>query len=239
MAYEYYCTNCGKKGIGSSGSGPMSGSVPPAGWKWKWGSTKVFCSSKCKDEYKGRNEASFTASSASEQADLEATARANVEKARVKLEKERLEEEMALLRKQQELEEKKQRQQRADELRAQGKSTHAFFVEYGTAVGAVAFILAVGLFIGYLSWSDTKNAQQGAEINSKLELIEDQIKMAIQEGDRDKALELANQLVHPLHEQWKDQSKFDTWEGYPYYDEWWSKRRQEYKDQIMTIGGKH
>lgn len=55
MSYEYHCTNCGKTGSGSSGSGPMSGSNPPRGWITKWLSTKVFCSSRCKDEYNSRN----------------------------------------------------------------------------------------------------------------------------------------------------------------------------------------
>lgn len=62
MAYEYNCTNCGKTGYGSSGSGPMSGSNPPSGWITKWGSTKVFCSNKCKDEYNSRNSSSESSS---------------------------------------------------------------------------------------------------------------------------------------------------------------------------------
>lgn len=62
MSYEYHCTNCGKTGYGSAGSGPMSGSNPPSGWKTKWGSTKVFCSNKCKDEYNDRNSSSESSS---------------------------------------------------------------------------------------------------------------------------------------------------------------------------------
>jgi hypothetical protein len=55
MAYEYNCTNCGKTGYGTSGSGPMSGSNPPKGWITKWGSTKIYCSNRCKDEFNNRN----------------------------------------------------------------------------------------------------------------------------------------------------------------------------------------
>lgn len=55
MAHEFNCTNCGKLGYGSSGSGPMSGSNPPSGWKTKMLSTKIFCSNKCKDEFNNRN----------------------------------------------------------------------------------------------------------------------------------------------------------------------------------------
>ncbi|TAF09080.1 MAG: hypothetical protein EAZ75_08965 [Flavobacteriia bacterium] len=63
MAHEYHCTNCGKLGYGSAGSGPMSGSNPPDGWKTKWGSTKMFCSNRCKDEFNNRNSGNNTTQS--------------------------------------------------------------------------------------------------------------------------------------------------------------------------------
>lgn len=163
----------------------------------------------------------------------EAAARA--EKARIDLEKEKHEAEMSLKRRQQELEEKKERQKRADDLRAQGKGTQAFVVEHGPTLSIVAILLVIGIGFGYMYLSGASNAKEGAEINLKLEGIEDQIKLAIQEGNKEKALELTNQLVHPLHEKWEEQSKFDSWNGYPYYDEWWSKKRQEYKEQIMAM----
>lgn len=212
---------------------------------------KWACSEKCARDYNlallntGGNSGNFSSSSPTREIDHEAIASsradeaaAKAEKARVDLEKEKHDDEMALKRRQQELEEKKNRQRRADELRAQGKTTQAFFVEHGTAVGIGVFVLIIGLFVGYQMLSSKSNAKEGAEINLKLESIEDQVKLAIQDGNKEKALELTNQLVHPLHEKWEEQSKFDSWNGYPFYDEWWSKKRQEYKDQIMAMGSK-
>jgi hypothetical protein len=65
MSYEFNCTNCGKTGYGSSGSGPMSASNPPSGWITKWASSKIFCSNRCKDEFNKRNDSSDTNSSSS------------------------------------------------------------------------------------------------------------------------------------------------------------------------------
>jgi hypothetical protein len=65
MSHEYHCTNCGKIGYGSAGSGPMSGSNPPSSWKTKWGSTKMFCSNKCKDEFNNRNSSTDSPKSSS------------------------------------------------------------------------------------------------------------------------------------------------------------------------------
>ena len=66
MAHEYHCTNCGKTGYGSGNSGPMSGSNPPNGWKTKWGSTKIFCSNRCKDEFDDRNSTDDSSKSSTE-----------------------------------------------------------------------------------------------------------------------------------------------------------------------------
>jgi hypothetical protein len=65
MSYEFNCTNCGKTGYGSSGSGPMSGSNPPSGWITKWASSKIFCSNRCKDEFNKRNDADTNSSNTS------------------------------------------------------------------------------------------------------------------------------------------------------------------------------
>ena len=78
-------------------------------------------------------------------------------------------------------------------------------------------------------------SKTGNELNLKLEGIEDQVKLAITDGNREKALALANQLIHPMHEQWKNESKFDRAKGYPYFDEYWSQKRQEYKDKIIAM----
>lgn len=237
------CIQCGKFmgldiGLGHFNNGGEHRKTKDGQWA---------CSDRCARDYNMALSLSggSTHSAPQKQLDPEAIAAAKAEeaaakaeKARIDLEKEKHDDEMALKMRQQELEEKKNRQKRADDLRAQGKGTQAFFVEHGTALGIGVLILLIGLFVGYQMLSSKSNAKEGAEINLKLEGIEDQIKLAIQEGNKEKALELTNQLVHPLHEKWEEQSKFDAWNGYPFYDEWWSKKRQEYKDQIMAMGSK-
>ena len=69
MSYEYNCTNCGRTGYGSSGSGPMSGSNPPSGWITKWASIKIFCSNRCKDEFNKRNDSDTNSSNSSSSID--------------------------------------------------------------------------------------------------------------------------------------------------------------------------
>lgn len=162
-------------------------------------------------------------------------AAANAEKARVDLLKAKHEDEMDLKRRQQELEEKRNKQKRADELRAQGKGIQALFVEHSNAIVGGFLFLSLGIFILYTVLDKKSTQKNGAEINLKLESIEDQVKLAILEGNKEKALELANKLVHPLHED--DESKeFDSWSGYPKYDEVWNKKRETYKEQIMNMG---
>lgn len=203
-------------------------------------SKDAFCCKAHKNQYysssttlldNSNNEKSYAG--ANQSVDIEAIAAARAEKARIDLEKEKHDDEMALKRRQQELEEKKNRQKRADDLRAQGKGTQAFFVEHGTAVGIGVLVLFIVLFFGYQELSSKSNTKEAAEINLKLEGIEDQIKLAIQDGNKEKALELANQLVHPLHEKWESKDKFDALNGYPFYDEYWTKKREMYREEIL------
>lgn len=75
------------------------------------------------------------------------------------------------------------------------------------------------------------------QINLKLEQIEDQVRLAIQQGDQAKALELANQLVHPSHVKWKTKPRKEIF-GFRikfYYDEYWLEKRNIYKDQIIAM----
>lgn len=110
MAHEFNCTNCGKTGYGSSGSGPAGGSNPPSGWITKWASTKCYCSNKCKDEYLSRNSSSKSNESSTaganqshaETAKYEAQASkayAEAEKIRAEGEEDRLWEEQELKKK--------------------------------------------------------------------------------------------------------------------------------------------
>ena len=95
-------------------------------------------------------------------------------------------------------------------------------------------ILALGIY--WLNQSDDANADLEAkskQINLKLESIEDQIKIEIKNGNKDKALGLTNQLVHPYHEIYS--GKEENWySDPPYYDEYWNAKREFYKNQILN-----
>lgn len=102
------------------------------------------------------------------------------------------------------------------------------------AIVAVVIVLAIA--IGIFSYINGNSKQNDAKLSQQLEQIEDKVKLAIQSGEKEKALDLANQLIHPSHENMESQ-KFDAWNGYPKYDEFWSKKREVYKEQIMQING--
>lgn len=236
---DFHCEYCGKYGYGKPTGGPLSAPLNPSGWvqnkSFGFG-VKRFCSNKCLNEYnsingdKASNESSNKNTKSSEQILAEAEAE------RIKIETEAREQELRLERDKKEREERKKR---ADELRSQGKNFQATVVEYNlmTVFGIIAFFAITGGFIFYMNHSSKNVAKEASEINLKLESIEDQIKLSIQDGNRDKALEFTSKLVHPMHEKWEE--KFGFISGDVYYDDWWSKRRQEYKEQIMAMPNKN
>lgn len=97
----------------------------------------------------------------------------------------------------------------------------------------LAGIIVIFIIMGVMNYLNGFKVKEANDINLKLEKIEDQIKLAIQDGNKEKALELTNQLVHPLHEKWESKDKFDTLNGYPFYDEYWTKKREMYKEEIL------
>jgi len=196
-------------------------------------SAHLFCSNKCKDEWRGRNEESNSQSNNSSSNRPEIDYDARIEEARLKMEKERHEAEMDEIHRQRKQEEERERKVRADALREQGKPYSAFYVQYSEGIWIFVFMLAIGIYFLYSVNSKEDKIKEANQICIQLETIEDQIKIAIQNGDKEKALELTNKLIHPLHEKWEDNSKKEFWKGYPYYDEWWSNKREEYKNQIL------
>lgn len=164
-----------------------------------------------------------------------ALATAKAEQARIELESKKHEGELALRRRQQDEEEAKSKRKRADELRSQGKTVQAVFVEFGMWIGIGVAVISIVGFVGFSIFESKSTAREGAVINQKLEAIEDQVRLAIEAGDRDRAMDLVSQLVHPLHEQWEDQSKWDSWKGFPYYDDLWSQKREGYKKDILAL----
>ena len=131
------------------------------------------------------------------------------------------------------------RLQRTQTSGPKGRRSRTFFFAYGAWLGIAAFVLATVGFHMFSTYRAKSIADEGARINQHLENVEEELRFAISAGDRAKALELVGQLSHPLHERWRDQSKWDEWYGYPYYSDWWSTKREEYKDRIMTLPTRH
>lgn len=115
------------------------------------------------------------------------------------------------------------------------KSNEEFFdslKKHWKIIGVVAIILAISIGV-FIHFNDISK-KNDIELNQKLEQIEDKVRLLIKSGDVEKALNLTNQLIHPSHEDMETQ-KFDTWNGYPKYDEYWTKKREKYKEQIMKL----
>jgi hypothetical protein len=67
---------------------------------------------------------------------------------------------------------------------------------------------------------------------TQLEQREDSIKVFISNKEFEKALELTQKLIHPMHEEYKAKTVlFAT-----YYDEYWSEKRDLYKELIFNKG---
>jgi hypothetical protein len=143
--------------------------------------------------------------------------------------------EEAKVRAEKEAREKAERKQRANELRSQGKNFQAFLVEFQNGVIAGSLVVGIALFMFVSSYNKKSNQSDALKINQELEQIEDSVKIYINNKNFDKALVLANKLVHNSHED-MEQMEFDTWSGYPKFDEYWTKKREEYKKIIFNKG---
>ncbi len=128
-----------------------------------------------------------------------------------------------------------ERKKRAAELRSQGKNFQAFLVEYQTIVIGLFVLVGFALFFFFFTKNEDNKKADAMIINSELELIEDSVKIYINEKNYDRALVLANKLVHSSHED-MEHLEFDVWDGYPKFDEYWTKKREEYKNIIINKG---
>ena len=143
--------------------------------------------------------------------------------------------EEAKVRAEQEARERAERRQRANELRSQGKNFQAFLVEFQNGVIGVSVVLGLALFFFFFTQNQKSNMADAMKINSELEQIEDSVKIYINNKNYDKALLLANKLVHSSNEK-MEHLEFDSWNGYPKFDEYWTKKREEYKKVILNKG---
>lgn len=139
------------------------------------------------------------------------------------------------LRDERDAKERAERRARANELRSQGKNFQAFLVEFQNGVIAGSVIIGFALFFFFFNLYKDGNKADAMKINSELEQIEDSVKIYINNKNYDKALFLANKLVHSSHED-MEHLDFDAWSGYPKFDEYWTKKREEYKKIILNKG---
>ena len=97
----------------------------------------------------------------------------------------------------------------------------------------VSYVVFISLF-GLYSCSDPKpgNGETPDDINGKLVKIENDIYIAINEGNKKKALDLVGQLNHPSSEVWD--SKSDFFKSYT-YNEWWNVRRESIRKEIFDM----
>jgi hypothetical protein len=99
---------------------------------------------------------------------------------------------------------------------------------------AVVVIASAGAGImWYMNSTKGATAKGASEINAELMAFEAEMNAEIATGNLDKALEITDSLVHPMHIKWEEKKEGAS--GDVYYDEWWSKKRGEYKAQIMAM----
>jgi hypothetical protein len=98
------------------------------------------------------------------------------------------------------------------------------------------------LFLWFLSSCKYFNSVDPAEKNLELQKLEIDIQRKISEGDKNGALYLLKELVHPSPEQWIEKQKqtdmdqfINGGNQYYTYNEWWSKRREEFQKQILAM----
>src|ERR1700757_2953619 len=149
-------------------------------------------------------------------------------KAQEEHEKLKYEHEMSIKRKQQNLEETKNKQKRADELRSQGKTKQAFFVEHGSKIGTVTLVVITVIIALFFFLSIKSDEKLDADLTRKDETIQS----LIQQGDKIDALK----LIDDLQDNSQGQSKHSksTFENYT-YSEYWQKRREDLRKQIADL----
>lgn len=130
-------------------------------------------------------------------------------------------------------EEKAARKAKANQLRREGKPFLAFIVEYQYAVIAAVAIPVVAVAFFFMMQSSENESAEATRINIELEQIEDSVKLYIKEKNFDRALVLANKLVHPIGIVYE--GKGTEWEPM-YYDQYWDQKREEYKEIILAEG---
>lgn len=103
-------------------------------------------------------------------------------------------------------------------------------------IWGVVFFLAT--IMGFYSCGEKEKTP--AEINVELQKLELEIYEKINKNQKDDALNLLKELIHPSDKEWKEKPKMSSWESftsggnkYYTYNEWWTERRNELRDLIL------
>lgn len=123
-------------------------------------------------------------------------------------------------------------QARVTELEASGRKLHAFIVENRTTVQLVAAgLLLIGTLAAFVI-QDKFSQSSAIELHHRLEAKEDSLIVAIDQHDWQLAKRLVTSLIHPDNVD-MEFMEFDSWSGYPKYDEYWNKKREAYRETIQ------
>jgi hypothetical protein len=118
-------------------------------------------------------------------------------------------------------------------LKSEGRNFQAFILKYRTGIIVIITSVIVSLLAIFVFLGENTAKQDALKTHSELELYEDSLILCIQNKQFEKAIEYANKLKHPMHEDMENM-EFDAWNGYPKYDEYWDKKREEYKNLIFS-----
>lgn len=98
------------------------------------------------------------------------------------------------------------------------------------------------LFACFLSSCKYFNTVDPEEKNVELQKLEIDIQRKISDGDKNGALDLLKELVHPSSEQWIEKQKqtdmdhfMNGGNQYYTYNEWWSERREQLQKEISLM----
>ncbi len=91
--------------------------------------------------------------------------------------------------------------------------------------------------LGFHSCSDSEPKKDPNKINLELVKIENEIYKDINKGNKYKAFELVGTLAHPSDDEWEQKEKTGVLlgDGNYTYSEWWSKRREELRQEVMEM----
>jgi hypothetical protein len=131
------------------------------------------------------------------------------------------------------LDETKNRQQRADELRSQGKGKQAFFVEHQKVIAAVGtgILVAIILTAIFVGMNVDRNKVDVANVlDNELAQKEEHIEMLIHNGQNDEAIQLIETLQHDSHELSEHKKGFMDFYT---YSEYWKHERDKLREKAF------